>query len=146
MKHIDKAIFLAAAGAVGLSAALPALAADPTSPPANSSPASGQASTEDHPDSIRNHEWRSAQRKSRMRRLIRRLDLSDAQRAQLRHLHAQTMVEVWSARADGNLTVDQLRARIRTAFRTERDGFRSLLTDQQRAKMDRMTRPSEPHS
>jgi Spy/CpxP family protein refolding chaperone len=77
-----------------------------------------------------------------MRRLISRLDLNDAQRAQLRHLHAQTMVEIWSARADSNLTVDQLHARVRTAFKAQRDGFRSLLTDEQRAKMDQMTRPS----
>jgi Spy/CpxP family protein refolding chaperone len=144
MKNIDKAILLAAAGAVGLCAvALPAPAEDPASPPANSSAAPGQAWAKDQPDAVRHHGWRAASRKSRMRRLIRRLDLNDAQRAQLRHLHAQTMVEIWSARADGSLTVDQLRARVRTAFKAEREGFHNLLTDQQRAKLDKMTRPSD---
>jgi hypothetical protein len=46
MKLIEKAILLAAAGAVGISAAaLPALAADPATPPVQSSPASGHAWT-----------------------------------------------------------------------------------------------------
>jgi hypothetical protein len=49
------------------------------------------------------------------------------------------MVDIWSARADGSLTVDQLHARIRTAFKAQRDGFRNLLTDQQRAQLDQMT-------
>jgi hypothetical protein len=147
MKHIDKAMLLAAVGALGLSAAaLPVLAADPASPPAESSPASGHAWAEGHPGAVRNHGRRTANRRFRMRRLARRLDLNDTQRAQLRHLHAQTMVDIWSARADGNLTVDQLHARVRSAFKTERDGFRSLLTDQQRAQLDRMTRPSESGS
>jgi hypothetical protein len=81
-----------------------------------------------------------------MRRLIGRLGLNDAQRTQLRHLHAQTMADVWSARADGSMTVDQLHARIRTAFKSLHDGFRNLLTDPQRAQLDRMKRPSEPRS
>jgi hypothetical protein len=81
-----------------------------------------------------------------MRRLIRRLDLNDAQRSQLRHLHAQTMADMWTARADGSLTVDQLHARIRTAFKAQRDGFRGLLTDAQRAQLDQMTRHSTPRS
>jgi hypothetical protein len=146
MKQIYKAILLAAGGAVGLSAALPALAADPAPPPADSSSTSGHAWTGDRPDAIRRHEGRPARRKAMMRRLIRRLDLNDAQRAQLRHLHAQTMVDIWSARADGSLTVDQLHARIHTAFKTQHDGFRNLLNDQQRAKFDQMTRHSESHS
>jgi hypothetical protein len=98
-----------------------------------------------HSNANRQHGWRTANRKARMRRLISRLDLSDAQRAQLRHLHAQTMVDIWSARADANLTVDQLRARVHTAFKGERDGFRNLLTDQQRARLDEMTGHAEPH-
>jgi hypothetical protein len=147
MKHIDKVILLAAAGAIGLSAAaLPALAVDPAPPPAASSPAPGNAWAGGHTDAARHHGWRTANRRSRMRRLISRLDLNDAQRAQLRHLHAQTMVDIWSARADGNLTVDQLRARVRTAFKAQRDGFRNLLTDQQRAQLDQMTGPSGPRS
>ena len=81
-----------------------------------------------------------------MRNLVRRLDLNDAQRAQLRHLHAKTMAETWSARADGKLSVDQLHAQIRAAFKTERDGFRSLLTEEQRAKWDRVTRSSKSRS
>jgi hypothetical protein len=140
MKHIDKAILLAAAGAIGLSAAaLPALALDPAPPPAASSPASGHAWTDGHPGADRQHGSRAANRRFRMRRLIRRLGLNDTQRAQVRHLHAQTMVDIWSARADGSLTVDQLHARIRTAFKAQRDGFRNLLTDQQRAQLDQMT-------
>jgi hypothetical protein len=147
MKYIDKAMLVAAAGALGVSAAvLPALAADPASPPAESSPASGHAWAEGHPGAVRNHGWRTASRRFRMRRLARRLDLNDTQRAQLRHLHAQTMGDIWSARADGNLTVDQLHARVRTAFKAQRDGFRNLLTDQQRSQLDRMTGHSESHS
>lgn len=144
MKYVAKAILLAA---VGLSAAaLPAPTVDPASPPAGSSPGTAHAWAEGRPGAIRNHPWRSAHRRFRMRRLINRLDLNDAQRAQLRHLHAQTMVDVWSARADGSLTVDQLHARVRKAFKAQRDGFRNLLTDPQRAQLDRMTQPSEPHS
>jgi hypothetical protein len=40
--------------------------------------------------------------------------------------------------------VDQLHARIRTAFKAQHDGFRNLLTDPQRAQLDQMKRPSEP--
>ena len=81
-----------------------------------------------------------------MRRLISRLNLDAAQRAQLRHLHAQTMVDIWSARADATLTVDQLHAKVRAAFKAQHDGFRALLTDPQRAQLDQMIRPSESHS
>jgi hypothetical protein len=147
MKLIDKAILLAAAGAVGISAAaLPAFAADPATPPAVSPPVSGHAWTGNHPGAFHHRERHAARRRSRMRRLISRLGLNDAQRAQLRHLHAQTMVDVWSARADGSMTVDQLHARIRTAFKSQHDGFRNLLTDSQRAQLDQMTRPSGPRS
>jgi len=146
MKNINKAIILAAVGAGALSATLPTLTADPASPPAHSSPASGQAWTGNHPDAFRRHEGRSDHRRFRMRRLISRLNLDDAQRAQLRHLHAQTMVDIWSARADGTLTVDQLHAKVRAAFKAQHDGFRALLTDPQRAQLDQMIRSSESHS
>jgi hypothetical protein len=73
-----------------------------------------------------------------MRHIMNRLGLSDAQRAQVRHLHAQAMVDVWTARADGTLTVDQLHARVRAAFKAQRDGFRSLLTDEQRSQLDEL--------
>jgi hypothetical protein len=85
---------------------------------------------------------RAANRRHRMARLMNRLNFTDAQRAQVRHLHAQAMVDVWTARADGSLTVDQLHARVRAAFKAQHDGFRSLMTDEQRAQLDQMRGPS----
>jgi len=147
MKHIKIAIILAAAGVAGLCAAsLPAFAADPAAAPAQTPPASGHDLAGGGHDAPRHHGWRAASRRFRMRRLMNRLGLSDAQRAQVRHLHAQTMVDVWTARADGGLTVDQLHARVRTAFKAQRDGFRGLLTHAQRAQLDQMTGHPESHS
>lgn len=77
---------------------------------------------------------------------MNRLGLSDSQRAQVRHLHAQAMVDVWSARADGSLTVDQLHARVRAAFKAQHDGFRNILTDEQRAQLDQMKQASVGNS
>jgi Spy/CpxP family protein refolding chaperone len=148
MKNTYKAIILAATGAVGLSGAFAAFAADPSSPPtaAPQVAAPALACAGEHPNAIRHSGWHAARRGHRMARLMNRLNFTDAQRAQVRHLHAQAMVDVWTARADGTLTVDQLHARIRAAFKAQHDGFRSLLTDEQRAQLDQTAKPSVGHS
>jgi Spy/CpxP family protein refolding chaperone len=140
MKNSYKAIILAATGAVGLSGAFAAFAADSASAPAITAPVSAPAvaCAVEHPNAALHPGMRAANRRHRMARLMNRLNLTDAQRAQVRHLHAQAMVDVWTARADGSLTVDQLHARVRAAFKAQHDGFRSLLTDEQRAQLDQI--------
>jgi hypothetical protein len=148
MKNTYKAIILAATGAVGLSGAFAAFAADPASSPAVTAPISAPAvaCAGEHPNAARHPGMRAANRRHRMARLMNRLGFTDAQRAQVRHLHAQAMVDVWTARADGSLTVDQLHARVRAAFKAQHDGFRSLLTDEQRAQLDQTAKPAVGHS
>jgi hypothetical protein len=73
-----------------------------------------------------------------MRRLSRRLHLDPAQRTQLRHIHAKAMAEIWSARADDQLSREQRTTRIKAAVEAGRTEFRGLLNPDQRAQLDRI--------
>jgi hypothetical protein len=73
-----------------------------------------------------------------MRRLSRRLNLDPAQRTQLRHIHAKAMAEIWSARADDQLSREQRSAKIRAAVESGRTELRGILNPDQRARLDRI--------
>ena len=73
-----------------------------------------------------------------MRRLARRLHLSEPQRSAARQIHAKAVAEIRAARADGTLTRDQRVARIRAAVQEGRSDFVNLLTLDQRSKLDRI--------
>lgn len=66
------------------------------------------------------------------------LHLDGPQRAQVRQIHAKAMAAIWAARADGSLTRGQRVAQIRTAIEAGRGEFRTLLTPDQRAKLDQI--------
>ncbi|HEY5080093.1 MAG TPA: hypothetical protein VII43_09600 [Opitutaceae bacterium] len=74
----------------------------------------------------------------RMRRLARRLQLTEPQRAAAGQLHEKAIAEIRTARADPTLTKDQKVARIRATVQAGRADFVNLLTPDQRAKLDRI--------
>ncbi len=119
--------------------------AEVTAPATPQPPAAASTAPAAAPDGPRGHSnlgWRArrlmAMHRRWMRRLSRRLHLDPAQRTQLRHIHAKAMAEIWSARADDQLSRDQRKTRIKAAVETGRTEFRSLLNPDQRAQLDRI--------
>lgn len=78
-----------------------------------------------------------------MRHLSRWLSLGPTQRTQLRHIHAKAMAEIWSARADDQLSRERRIAQIRAAVESGRAEFRGILNPDQRAKLDRFEESRE---
>ena len=137
MKTLLSKTFLAfvIAGSLGFGAVAFAESNGPSNPPASPAPSEGPPG---HSRSGVHSLRRQALRGIRMRRLARRLRLTETQRAAALQIHAKAIGEIRAARADGTLTRDQRVARIRASVQAGRADFINLLTLDQRAKLDRI--------
>ncbi len=123
MKNLTKLSLLAAGLAV---VALPTFAAD-------NAPAD-QPAQHAHP---RAHAM--LQRRAAMRaHALKRLDLTDAQKQQLKSQRESTKSALKALRADASLTKEQKREKARELVATARTNFRNALTPEQQAKLDQM--------
>jgi Spy/CpxP family protein refolding chaperone len=133
---VRSVLAIGAAGSLGLGAAAFAQSAGPSTPPPTPPAAQVPDGRMSRPRGEGRALGRQALRHGRMRRLARRLHLTEQQRTAARHLHAKTMAEVWAARADDTLTREQKIERIKAALHSGRSDFENLLTPEQHAKLD----------
>jgi Spy/CpxP family protein refolding chaperone len=87
----------------------------------------------------RPHARALAQRRAKLRhRAIARLDLTDAQKQQLKAQRMETRAQLQALRSDTTLSKEQKRAKVRELVAGERTHFRSVLTADQQAQLDQM--------
>ena len=129
MKTLTKLCFLAA----GLAAvSLPAFAADNAT--SNANPAANAPATP-----ARHPHLRALAARGKLRaRIAKRLDLTDAQKQQLKAKRAETKNALQAIRSDASLTKEQKHAKARELLQSARTNFRSVLTPGQQAKLDHM--------
>jgi hypothetical protein len=139
MKIITTKTLLATglACSLGLGAVAYAQGNAPATPPPPTPPAAAPSAHPAPPFGARAR-WRMAMQQHRLRRLARWLHLDKGQRAQLRHIHAKAMAEIWSARADDQLTKEQRTTKIRAAVENGRTEFRGILNPDQQAKLQKL--------
>jgi Spy/CpxP family protein refolding chaperone len=126
MKTLTKiAVLVSALGAV-----LPALNAAPVSSGAAIAP-SAQAPAEAHAK-LRHYR---ARRHAEMHRLAHRLHLKADQVAQLKGIRQRTRAEIKGIRANTNLSPEQKRAQMRTAFQTAHRQMDAVLTPKQKTRL-----------
>jgi protein CpxP len=123
MKTLTK-ITLLAAGLAAVS--LPAFAADNT--------ADAEAAHHGKPG-LRALAKHRAELRSR---IGHRLDLTDAQKQQLKAKRGEIKTSLQAIRSDTNLTKEQKRAKARELIASNRASLRSVLTADQQAKLDQM--------
>jgi protein CpxP len=70
--------------------------------------------------------------------IAHRLDLTDAQKQQLKAKRAETKSALQALRADTSLTKEQKHAKARELIASTRGNLRSVLTPDQQAKLDQM--------
>jgi Spy/CpxP family protein refolding chaperone len=71
-------------------------------------------------------------------RIAHRLDLTDAQKQQLKAKRAETKSALQALRADTSLTKEQKHAKARELIASTRGNLRSVLTPDQQTKLDQM--------
>jgi hypothetical protein len=141
MKTLLTKTFLAVglAGGLGFGVVAVAQSNGPSTPPPSQSASPAQAQgTSAHRGTGDRSLRRHVAHRIRMRRLARRLQLTDTQRTAARQIHAKAVAEIRAARVDGTLTRDQRIARIRASVQAGRADFANLLTPDQHAKLDRI--------
>jgi protein CpxP len=77
--------------------------------------------------------------------IAKRLDLTDAQKGQLKARRAETRTALQALRADSNLTQEQKRAKAKELVASSRTDLRSVLTPDQQAKLDQMRERVRKH-
>jgi hypothetical protein len=137
MKTISQ-IVLFAAGLASVTAAF-ALTADTTAPASAASPATTAASPQTHPH-LHRLKARLQRRQLAARAIGRRLDLTGAQKDQLKTLRQKAAAEVRGIRQDTTLSPDQKKARIRETVQGARAQAGGVLTPEQKTQAAKLRR------
>ena len=137
MKTISQ-IVLFAAGLASVTAAF-ALTSDTTAPTPAASSATIAASPRVHPH-LHRLKARLQRRQLAARAIGRRLDLTGAQKDQLKTLRQKAAAEVRGIRQDTTLSPDQKKARIREAVQGARAQAGGVLTPEQKTKAAKLRR------
>ena len=138
MKTISQIVLLAA-GLATVTAAF-ALTSDTTAPtPAAAASATTAVSPRAHPH-LHRLKARLQRRQLAARAIGRRLDLTGAQKAQLKTLRQKAAAEARGIRQDSTLSPDQKKARIREAVQGARAQAGGVLTPEQKTKTAKLHR------